>query len=97
MPMHGKTFYATNLPGGGTAGLIALDTKSKTVIGTSDTPYPIPHNIAITKESHKLYVTHSGGTSDKVTVYTLSQKDPLPVFLAEVSVEFNPFGLAYVK
>jgi YVTN family beta-propeller protein len=97
MPMHGKTFYTTNLPGGGSAGLIALDTRSNTVIGSSDTPYPVPHNIAITKESHKLYVTHSGGTSDKVTVYAISPKNPLPVLLGEVIVEFNPFGLAYVK
>lgn len=97
MPMHGKTFYTTNLPGGGTAGLIALDTRSNSVIGSSDTPYPVPHNIAITKEAHKLYLTHSGGTSDKVTVYSISPKNPLPVLQGEVTVEFNPFGLAYVK
>jgi YVTN family beta-propeller protein len=97
MTNHGKTFYTTNLPGGGTAGLIALDTKSNAVIGTSDTPYPVPHNLAITKEAHKLYVTHSGGTSDKVTVYSMSPKNPLPVLLGEVAVEFNPFGLAYIK
>jgi len=97
MPTHGRTFYTTNLPGGGTVGLYALDTRSNTVIGASDTPYPVPHNIAITEESHKLYLTHSGGTSDKVTVYAISPRNPLPVLLGEVTVEFNPFGLAYVK
>jgi YVTN family beta-propeller protein len=97
MPMHGKTFYTTNLPGGGTSGLIALDTRSNSVIGSTDTPYPVPHNIAITRESHKLYLTHSGGMSDKVTVYSISSSHPLPVLLGEVTVGFNPFGLAYVK
>jgi YVTN family beta-propeller protein len=97
MPMNGRTFYTTNLPGGGPGGLIAIDTRSNSVIGTSDTPYPVPHNIAITKESRKLYLTHSGGSSDKVTVYSISPKDPLPVLLGEVTVELNPFGLAYVK
>ena len=97
MPQHGKTFYTTNLPNGGTAGLIAIDTRTNDVIGASDTPYPVPHNIAITQNSHKLYVTHSGGTSDKVTVYTISPKDPLPVFLTEITVGLNPFGLAFAK
>ena len=97
MPQHGKTFYTTNLPGGGTDGLLAIDTKTNVVIGASDTPYPVPHNIAITDDSHKLYVTHSGGTSDKVTVFTISSGNPVPEYLTEISVGLNPFGLAFTK
>jgi DNA-binding beta-propeller fold protein YncE len=97
IPQHGKTFYTTNLPGGGTDGLIAINTRTNEVIGASDTPYPVPHNIAITQNSRKLYVTHSGGTSDKVTVYTLSRKNPVPEYLTEITVGLNPFGLAYAK
>jgi DNA-binding beta-propeller fold protein YncE len=97
MPQHGKTFYTTNLPGGGTDGLIAINTKSNSLVGTSNTPYAIPHNIAITQNSHKLYVTHSGGSSDKVTVYTISPENPVPVYLTEIIVGLNPFGLAFSK
>ena len=97
MLWSGKTFYTTNLPGGGMNGLIALDTRSNEVIGTSNTPYPVPHNIAVTRNGHKLYLTHSGGTSDKVTVYSISSSNPLPAYQKEITVELNPFGLTYVK
>lgn len=94
---NGKFLYATNLPGGGIDGLFAIGTRSNNVIGTSNTPYAVPHNIALTPNSKKLYLTHSGGTSDKVTVYSISNHNPVPVFLKEITVELNPFGLAYAK
>jgi len=95
MPLNGQVFYTTNLPGGGTDGLIAIDLRTNTILGTTDTPYAVPHNIALTPAADKLYVTHSGGTSDKVTVYEIGA-DNLPVLKGEVTVEFNPFGLSYV-
>lgn len=94
---NGKVLYTTNLSGGGTDGLFAIGTRNNSVIGTSNTPYAVPHNIALTPNSKKLYLTHSGGTSDKVTVYTVSNHDPVPQFLKEITVELNPFGLAYAK
>jgi DNA-binding beta-propeller fold protein YncE len=97
MTLSGKVFYTTNLPGGGTDGLFAIDTRTNSVIGEpTDTPYPVPHNIALTPLGHKLYVTHSGQTADKVTIYTASRRDPVPVLSGEVTVGLNPFGLAYV-
>ncbi len=94
MARNGKVFYTTNVPGGE---LIAIDTETNTVIGEAiDTPYPIPHNIALTPNSHKLYVTHSGASANKVTVYSISNKDHVPVFTGEITVGLNPFGLAYV-
>jgi YVTN family beta-propeller protein len=95
MPLHGQVFYTTNLTGGGTDGLITIDLRTNTILGTTDTPYAVPHNIALTPATDKLYVTHSGGTSDKVTVYEIGADD-LPVLVGEVTVEFNPFGLSYV-
>jgi YVTN family beta-propeller protein len=97
MTTNGKVFYTTNLPGGGTDGLFAISTRGNQVIGSSDTPYPVPHNIALIPSSKKLYLTHSGGTSDKVTVYRISNRNPVPVFLKELTVEFNPFGIAYAQ
>lgn len=96
MTPNGKTFYASNLTGGGTDGLFAIDTETNTIIGSADTPYPVPHNIAVTKNA-KLFLTHSGGTSDKVTIYAVTTADPIPVLIGEVTVGLNPFGLAYVS
>ena len=97
MARHGKVFYTTNLPGGGTDGLFAIDTRTNTVIGeATDTSYPVPHNIALTPIGRKLYLTHSGPGADKVTIYTMNRRDPVPVFSGEVTVGLNPFGLAYV-
>jgi len=97
MARSGKVFYTTNLPGGGTAGLYAIDTRTNTVIGSGgvDTPYAVPHNIALTPDSHKLFLTHSG-PNDKVTIYDIKANDPLPVLVSEVTVGSNPFGLAYI-
>lgn len=97
MARGGKVFYTTNLSGGGIDGLFAIDTRTNTVIGEPvDTPYPVPHNIALTPNRHKLYLTHSGPDADKVTIYTTRKHDPVPVLAGEVTVGLNPFGLAYV-
>lgn len=97
MARKGKTFYTTNLPGGGVDGLVAIDTRSNRVIGTPvNTPYPVPHNIALIPNGRKLYVTHSGATADRVTVYTADRDDRVPTPFTEVTVGVNPFGLSYV-
>ena len=96
MTPNGQVFYTTNLPGGGADGLFAIDTKTNTVIDSADTPYPVPHNIVVTKNNKKLFLTHSGGTADKVTIYAVSVDDPIPTLIGEVTVGLNPFGLAYV-
>jgi YVTN family beta-propeller protein len=101
MTRNGKTFYTTNItnvPDGDDEGLFAIDTTTNTIIdGGVDTPFAVPHNIALTPNGQKLYVTHSGGSADKVTIYTAKANDPVPVFLTEVTVGLNPFGLAYIQ
>ena len=92
----GAIFYTTNLPGGGVGGLVTIDTGSNSVLGTTDTPLAVPHNIALTKKGEKLYVTHSGATADQVSIYRASKQQPVPVLLSTVTVGLNPFGLAYV-
>ena len=97
MAGNGKVFYTTNLPGGGMGGLVSIDTKTNEVLGLPvDTPFPVPHNIALTTRGDKIYVTHSGATADKVSIYTASKKEPVPVLLGEITVELNPFGLTFV-
>ncbi len=105
MAHDGHTFYTTNFPSTGSDGLWTIDTTTNTVIGeAADTKFATPHNIALTpdnsnsfplrRSSRKLYLTHSGATADKVTVYKL--RGNIPVYHREVTVGFNPFGLAYV-
>jgi len=97
MRFFGDVLYTTNLPGGGPDGLVAIDTRRGLVLGATDTPYPTPHNVALTPSGRKIYVTHSGATADKVTVYSASWLAPVPTYVGEVTVGTNPFGLAYVR
>lgn len=96
-PHNEKTFYTTNISGGGVNGLFAIDTSDNSIIGSTDTPFAVPHNIALNSNGRKLYVTHSEATSDKVSVYTVSSNNPVPEFSGVVTVGFNPFGLAFVR
>jgi DNA-binding beta-propeller fold protein YncE len=96
MRRDGKVLYTTNLPGGGAGGLIGIDTTTDTVVTpTTDTPYPIPHNLALTPDGRYIYVTHSG-PSDKVTFYTTQANDPRPILVDEITVGLNPFGITYL-
>ncbi len=95
MSPNGEVFYTTNLPGGGADGLWAIDTRTADVLGAVDTEYAVPHNVVVTP-ARNVFVTHSGATSDKVTVYRVSANRPVPVAAGEVTVGLNPFGLAYV-
>ena len=97
IPRSGRVLYVTNLPGGGTDGLFTINLKTNTVLGDAvDTAFPTPHNVVATGKGDKLYVTHSGSTSDKVSVYTTSRRHPTPVHMGNVTVGLNPFGLAFV-
>ena len=94
MRVDGKVFYTTNITGGE---LVTIDTRSNEVLGAPlATAYQTPHNIALTPKGDKIYVTHSGATAGKVTVYSASTEIPLPAAMGEVTVGLNPFGLAYV-
>lgn len=95
MSPNARTFYTTNLPGGGSDGLWAINTATNQILGAVDTAFAVPHNVVVTPNRH-LFLTHSGGASDKVTVYTVSPQNPIPVPVGEVTVGLNPFGLAYV-
>lgn len=89
-------FYTTNLPGGGAGGLYTIDTATNEIVGEPiDTPFPVPHNIALSPESDKLYVTHSGATANQVSVYEVDDNG-IPSLTGAVEVGFNPFGLASV-
>ena len=77
--------------------MYVIKTRNNKVIGSTNTPFPVPHNVAVTQSSKKLYLTHSGASSDRVTVYKISDHHPVPVYLGEITVELNPFGLAFAQ
>lgn len=94
----GKMFYTTNLPGGGTDAIAAIRTANNRLVTIdTDTPYPVPHNLTINKNGSKLYVTHSGATSEKVTVFNIHPNGFNLTFSSELSTGTNPFGLTYFK
>jgi DNA-binding beta-propeller fold protein YncE len=96
MRLDGRYFYTTNLPGGGTDAIWTIDTKTNQVIGDPvDTPYAVPHNIAITPNGRKIYITHSG-PNNKVSVYRTWRHNPIPALIGEVTTGDNPFGLAWI-
>jgi DNA-binding beta-propeller fold protein YncE len=95
MALNGRHFYTTNLTGGGEQAVWTIDTRTNEVVGDpADAPYAVPHNIALTPNGRKLYVTHSGA-NDKVTVYR-ARGQGVPVYVDEVTTGTNPFGLAWV-
>jgi DNA-binding beta-propeller fold protein YncE len=96
MARTGKRFYTTNLPGGGLGGLIEIDTKTNGVTAATDTLLPVPHNVALTPNGKKIYVTHSGATSDQVSFYEVKNKNAVPAFAGTVTTGLNPFGLIFV-
>jgi DNA-binding beta-propeller fold protein YncE len=96
MALNGRRFYTTNLPGGGEDAVWTIDTRTNEVVGDpADAPYTVPHNIALTPNGRKLYVTHSG-PNDKVSIYRIRGRDRTPMLIGEVTTGQNPFGLAYV-
>jgi YVTN family beta-propeller protein len=97
MAGNGRQFYTTNLPGGGTDAVYTIGTGRNRVSGVPvDTPHPVPHNLVATPDGTLLYVTHSGPTADKVTVYELRGRYGQPHYLTELTVGTNPFGIGYV-
>ena len=92
MPASGSHVYVADIAG---SRLGVFDTDTNMQVGEAlDTPFSTPHNLAINAAEDKLFVTHSGGTADKVSIYSL---DPEPSLITSLTVGLNPFGLAYYQ
>jgi YVTN family beta-propeller protein len=97
MTSNGRVFYTTNIAGGGTDAVFALDAATRSIIGAADTSFPVPHNLAVSPSGRQLFVTHSGATSDKVSICSMTATNPVPSCDETVTVGLNPFGLAFVR
>ena len=94
--LDGGRFYTTNLPGGGSQAVFAIDTRRNEIVGEpADAPFSVPHNLALTPSGQRLFVTHSG-TNDKVSIFRVQRGGRLHL-VGAVTVGVNPFGLAYVR
>lgn len=96
--LNGKQIYVTNIAGGGPNGIFAVDSLTNEITGDTDgvdTPVAIPHNVWLSGNGDRLFITHSGSTASQVSVYSLD--DPTrPELLDTIDVEgLNPFGLTY--
>jgi DNA-binding beta-propeller fold protein YncE len=95
MMPDGSRFYTTNIAGGGTDGLLTINTATNATINTDSTSIAMPHNVAISRDQTKLFLTHSGPTSTSVSIFDLTGagSPDNPVFRELVSVQSNPFGI----
>ncbi len=93
MPLFGGIFYTSNLPGGGENGIYGINIFSQEIVGSVDTPFPVPHNFSVNSRGSKLYLTHSGASSNKVSVYKTS-RHKVPEFVTDITVGLNPFGIS---
>jgi DNA-binding beta-propeller fold protein YncE len=99
MTANGATFYTTTFPGNGVNGITAINTMTNGVIGQATAPMlgVGPHNIGLSLDNSRLYITHTGGTSNTVSFYDISSANPIPVHMGNVTVGTNPFGIAAVS
>lgn len=99
----GWILYLTSFPGTaprtGLNGLHVFDTRTNRFFNTVHTPDAGsgPHNIALSTDNTRLYITHSGATSTTVSVFDISgRRRTSPRFLATLTVGTNPFGIVTV-
>ena len=78
------------------AELYTINIASGAVQGSAlSTPVATPHNLTVNEAGDKLFVTHSGGSANTTSVYTLTNGTIAAD--ASVTIGTNPFGLAYYK
>lgn len=85
--------FVTNLPGNQ---IYSVKTSDYSQLGMPvPTTTNIPHNLVVNEAGNKLFVTHSGATADKVSVYAVN--NGLLTLQSTLTTATNPFGIAYYK
>jgi DNA-binding beta-propeller fold protein YncE len=95
----GGLLYVTSFPGTGVNGLTVIDTLTNGILGSVTTPMlgAGPHNLALSSDNTRLYITHTGPTSTSVSVFDIAGANRTsPVHLTDVTVGLNPFGIAAI-
>ena len=89
-----KEVLVTNIAEGGTNAVWKLNQPLTTVQAVASTAFPAPHNLTVDRD-RQVWVTHSGGAADQVSVVDLNRMAFGPI--ATVTVGTNPFGLGFVR
>jgi YVTN family beta-propeller protein len=95
MSPDGSRFYTTNIAGGGSNGLLTINTATSTILDTDSTAFNTPHNIVIAPDGLQLFLTHSGSTNSAVSIFYLAGagSPDNPAFNNSVTVGANPWGI----
>jgi DNA-binding beta-propeller fold protein YncE len=94
----GDVFYTTNITDGGSSALFAVNTATLALAGPGtpdNTSYASPHNIALSRDNQRLYITHSIAAGSKVSIFDVSNPAD-PVLLGDVDAQLNPWGIEAV-
>ncbi|MEX0273027.1 MAG: YncE family protein, partial [Flavobacteriaceae bacterium] len=76
--------------------LYSVDAANSQLNGTPvETSIVIPHNVVLNRSASKLFVTHSGATANKVSIFDV--EDGILREEEIITTATNPFGIAYVK
>ena len=91
----GKFVYVTNIAAGGIGGLATIEAamgmSNASLVGSAlDTPEAVPHNVAVDNDGF-VYVTHSGGAADQLSVYSTDAMSGVPTLEDQYMVGTNPF------
>ena len=97
MDKSGETVFVSDIIGSGNKAIWTIVATTNTVNNTTvDADFASPHNLALVNDK-KLYVTHSGATANKVSVFDIPCLKCSPVLNKNITVGTNPFGLGFIK
>lgn len=92
----GQYLYTTNISEGGEQGIFVIDTVTNQIVGDVDTPFAVPHNLAVTNDGDRLFLTHSGDNATAVSVFSLQDPTQPRWEISINSGGLSPYGIAYV-
>jgi hypothetical protein len=78
--------------------LFAINTATLALAGPGtpdNTSFASPHNIALSPDNQRLYITHLIATASKVSIFDVSNSAE-PTLLGHVDVQLNPWGIEAV-
>ncbi|PXF44938.1 hypothetical protein BWQ96_05302 [Gracilariopsis chorda] len=91
-----KYLYVTNIAEEGENALVSysISTLRRLNCPSITTSNPIPHNPKTTLDGSKIFITHSGSTSDVCSAFNIGKDGcPLPATEKIIRTGLNPFGI----
>jgi DNA-binding beta-propeller fold protein YncE len=90
--------YVGNLPASGPMAVYTVDLAKQALAGTPvDVPSDgKPHNLVVSDDGTKLYLTHSGPGAKRVTALSVKNRAQ-PKIVANLDTGTNPFGVVFFR